>query len=364
MLWIFAILIAALAVAAIVFTNQPQFGKLPSGERLERIKKSPNYKNGKFVNLSETPQLTADGSMASVLFEFVFGKKNPELNPKSVLPMVKTDLSKLDKNEDLLIWFGHSSYLLQADGIRFLVDPVFVSGSPLTFLNKAFETTEKYRPEDMPEVDFLIISHDHWDHLDYETIKVLKDKIQHIVTGLGVGEHFEHWGFDKNKITELDWNDQATFGNLTITSLPARHFSGRGFKNAQSLWSSFMLEMPSQTIYIGGDSGYDTHFADIGKRFPNINLAIIENGQYDKDWKYIHTMPEYLEQAAQDLNAQKILTVHHSKFPLAKHSWKEPLDNALKIREKGVDVLIPMLGETVKYTDSTSVHTIWWKDLE
>lgn len=249
----------------------------------------------------------------------------------------------------MLVWFGHSSYLIQMGGKRVLVDPVFCMASPVSFVNKPFKGTDIYQPEDMPDIDYLIISHDHWDHLDYNTVKKLKNRIGTVICPLGVGEHFEYWGFDKERIVELDWNEDA---NLTdgfkIYCLPARHFSGRGLSANQSLWASFLLEAPAQKIYIGGDGGYDTHYEEIGNRFANIDLAILENGQYNEEWSLIHLMPQYMAQTARDLKAKKILTVHHSKYALAKHRWDEPLKNAEDMKNKdSLNVLIPEIGEVV-----------------
>ena len=255
----------------------------------------------------------------------------------------------MERNEEILVWFGHSSYLIQTGGKRILVDPVFCMASPVSFVNKPFKGTELYTPDDMPDIDYLVISHDHWDHLDYNTVKKLQNRIGTVICPLGVGEHFEYWGFDKERIIELDWNENARLApGFVMHCLPARHFSGRGLTANQSLWASFLLEAPSQKIYIGGDGGYDTHYAEIGNWFPGIDLAILENGQYNEEWSLIHLMPQYMAQTARDLKAKKVLTVHHSKYALAKHRWDEPLKNAESMKSKdSLDVLMPVIGELV-----------------
>ena len=178
----------------------------------------------------------------------------------------------------------------------------------------------------MPDIDYLVISHDHWDHLDYRTVKSLKDRVGKVICGLGVGEHFEYWGYDKDRLVELDWYEDAVLENgFAVHCLPTRHFSGRGLKANQTLWASFLIETPSQKIYMAGDGGYDSHFEEIGKHFPDIDLAILENGQYNEGWNLIHLMPSDMAKAAKDLKAKKIMTVHHSKYALAKHPWDEPL---------------------------------------
>ena len=284
---IVGIIVGIVAVAVIVgfvFVNQPSFGRAPQGERLERIKKSPHYKDGEFRNLHSTMMMTSQKGRLGAFWGFLF-KQETDLRPEKEIPVIKTDLSKISKDENVLVWFGHSSYLIQTGGKRILVDPVFCMASPVSFVNKPFKGTELYTPDDMPDIDYLVISHDHWDHLDYNTVKKLKDRIGAVICPLGVGEHFEYWGFDKERLIELDWNEDANLApGFMIHCLPARHFSGRRLTANQSLWASFLLEAPSQKIYIGGDGGYDTHYAEIGNRFPGIDLAILENGQYNEEW--------------------------------------------------------------------------------
>ena len=204
--------VAALLVAAIaLFMNRPEFGRAPRGERLERIWRSPNYRDGAFRNRHATPQLTSGKGWWATMYDFLFERKERN-RPDHALPAVKTDLKALDPKENLLVWFGHSSYLIQADGLRILVDPVFETASPLPFFNRPFEGTDLYKPEDMPGIDLLVITHDHWDHLDYGTVTKLRDRTGRVVCPLGVGEYFEYWGFDPQRITELDWGEQAALG--------------------------------------------------------------------------------------------------------------------------------------------------------
>ena len=272
-LYILLGIIVSITIAGIAFLHQPSFGRLPKGERLERIKRSPNYREGEFRNIDTT----------------------------------------------------------------------------ILIVNKPFRGTEIYSPDDMPDIDYLVISHDHWDHLDYHTVKQLKGRIGKVVCPLGVGEHFEHWGFDKSRIIELDWKESATLSQqFIIHCLPSRHFSGRGLTPNQTLWASFLLETPDRKIFIGGDGGYGSHLKQIGERFPDIDLAILENGQYNEDWKYIHTMPSLLEQTIKDLGVHRVLTVHHSKYALARHRWDEPLKNARNLsRNNSLTILMPVIGEVV-----------------
>ena len=249
-------IILAAAIAGLIILNLPAFGRLPRGSRLERILQSPNYRDGQFRNLEASPMMTGDKSRLRGLLEFLFRKKEG-LRPDAAVPALKTDLRALDRDSNLLVWFGHSSYLLQAERRRVLVDPVFRAAAPFSFLNRPFKGTDIYRPGDMPDVDLLVITHDHWDHLDYRTVTELKSRIGKVVCPLGVGEHFEYWGFEPEKIIELDWHETAALGDgFAVHCLPSRHFSGRGLNPNRTLWASFLLETPARQVYMGGDGGY------------------------------------------------------------------------------------------------------------
>ena len=365
-MWITLAVIAAAVCGICIFLSQPRFGSIPKGERLERILNSPHYRDGSFRNLHPTPQLTSDKSFAANLVGFLF-RKTERLRPGGAIPSVKTDLRSLDRDRDMLVWFGHSSYLLQLDGKRILVDPVLKgAGSPVSFINRPFRGTEVYRPEDIPEIDYLIISHDHWDHLDYGTVRAIKDRVGKVICGLGVGQHFERWGFGTDRLIELDWNEEAVLADgFRVWCLPARHFSGRGLKPNRSLWASFLLEAPSRKVYIGGDSGYDTHYAEIAEKFDGIDLAILENGQYNADWKYIHTLPDQIAQTFGDLRAKRLFTVHHSKFALAKHPWEEPLKNIAAVAEReSIPLIQPMIGEPVDLDGDSYELRKWWEGID
>jgi L-ascorbate metabolism protein UlaG (beta-lactamase superfamily) len=365
MLLLMAVLLVVLIVIVNVFMRRPQFGKLATGERLEILQKSPHYKDGQFQNLSPTPALTEGTSYYKVLTEFFF-QKSKRGKPTIELPSKKVELSLLDKSKDLLVWFGHSSYFMQLDGKAILVDPVLSgSASPVKFTTRSFKGSDAYTPADMPAIDYLFITHDHWDHLDYDTIMQLKPKIKTIITGLGVGQHLEHWGFDKGMIVEKDWNQEIFLpDDFKVYTAPARHFSGRGLKRNSSLWMSFIFQTPTMKIYIGGDSGYDSHFREVGNKFGPFDLVILENGQYGKNWKYIHMLPEEVVQAAEDLKAKVLLPVHWSKFALSVHAWDEPMIRLVEeARRKNVPVVHPMIGEPL-YLDQTIAWTEWWNDVK
>jgi L-ascorbate metabolism protein UlaG (beta-lactamase superfamily) len=351
-----------LGVTIYVFMQQPKFGKVPNGARLERIKKSTNYRDGSFQNLSLTPDLTEGVSYYAVMKEFLLSEKKRNV-PVDLIPSRKTDLINLDPSKDILVWFGHSSYFIQIDGKRILVDPVLSgAASPLSFTTRAFKGTDAYKVEEIPDIDYLFISHDHWDHTDHQTLLKLKSKVKKIICGLGTGEHFEHWGYDKRLIIETDWNEETLLDSgFLVNTVSARHFSGRGFQRNKSLWASYVLQTPTTKIFIGGDSGYDKHFAEIGSTFGPFDLVMLENGQYDKSWKYIHMMPEEVLQAAKDLKAKRLFPVHSSKFALANHAWDEPLKAIIKLNEQtNLPLVTPIIGEQVNLKDSTQTFSQWW----
>lgn len=344
-LWVLLLIIALAVTGVLSFLAQPSFGKLPSGERLERIQQSPNYRNGMFRNQIPTPMMTGERNRWQALWEFAFGNREG-LRPDKVVPVIRTDLKQLPQEQNLMAWFGHSSYFLQLDGKRILVDPVFYAAAPVSFVNKPFAGTDVFRPEDMPDIDMLIITHDHWDHLDYKTAKKMRTRVRKVVCPLGVGAHFEHWGYNKEQLIELDWEEEARYDSLVIHCLPARHFSGRGLSSNKTLWASFLLESTSLTLFLSGDGGYGPHFRQIGQRFPAIDWAALENGQYSEDWRYIHTMPEQLGNIVSDLHARHVVTVHHSRYALSRHPWDEPLKTAASLRnDQKTEVAMPAIGE-------------------
>ncbi|MBS4056450.1 MAG: MBL fold metallo-hydrolase [Bacteroidales bacterium] len=355
-------IIFMVAVAAFVgFMQQKKFGKLPAGDRMLRIQLSPNYKDGAFQNEHHTPVMTEGVSFFSALKEFFFAKGR---TPVKEIPSMKTDLRSLDPATDVLVWFGHSSYFMQIGGKTFLVDPVFSgSASPVAFTTRAFAGSDRYSTADLPYIDVLFITHDHWDHLDFETVTALRTKTSQVICPIGVGEHLMYWGFGSEQVIELDWHDSVSLKDgISVYAKPARHFSGRGFTRNQSLWASFVLQTPQGKIFIGGDSGYDTHFAAIGNEFGPFDLAILENGQYDKSWKYIHMMPAEVLQAACDLKAKRILPVHSSKFALANHAWDTPLKTITAIsKQNRIGVVTPMIGEAVLLNETSQIFSKWWE---
>lgn len=336
------------------------FGRKPSGKRLERILKSANYRDGVFHNLETTSVMAADVSLMKIFKEFNANRKHTR--PASPVPHYKTDLKNLNDEQPVIVWFGHSSYLISYKGFRILVDPVLSgNASPVSFFGKQFEGTGIFSTSDFPEIDLLILTHDHYDHLDYKTIVKLKDQVKNSVCSLGVGSHLEYWGIDPSLITELNWGEShQAAGDIKITACPARHFTGRLFKRGQTLWSSFVLELFDKKIFIGGDSGYDRQFKKTGETYGPFDLAFLECGQYGKNWPEIHMFPEETVKATKDLRAEILFPVHWGKFALANHPWNESiLRMSVEAKKQQQKFVSPMMGQPYVLGERFE-QTEWW----
>ncbi len=339
------------------------FGQLPTGKRLSRIQSSSNYRDKAFQNVYDTPMLGEGASYPKMIRRFLFESK-PNQEPSSILPSVRIDLKNMSREEPSITWFGHSSYLLTLNGKIILVDPVFSErASPFQFIGgKAFATTHPYTIDDLPDPDLVILTHDHYDHLDYLAILKLQSRVPLFCTSLGVGAHLEYWGVNPAKIREFDWWEHAEIlSGLELTATPSRHFSGRGFTRFQSLWSSFILKTGGMKVFVGGDSGYDEMFKKIGANAGGFDFAILECGQYDAMWPNIHMMPEQTTQAGIDLNAKVMMAVHWGKFKLANHTWTDPIERAFaQASTLGLKLATPRIGERMRM-DAPVFGNSWWK---
>ena len=373
-----------LIVFLTIFFRQPKFGRLPSGERLHRIEQSPHYVNGHFRNQLATPMLAPQMNRWKVYLHFLFGKKERPC-PPAPLPSTKTDLINADSEEDFLVWLGHSSYYLQLNGLRVLVDPVLSkSASPFSFVTRAFPGTNPYTPADFPAIDCLLLTHDHWDHLNKPTLEALQHRLKLIICPLGVGAHLEHWGIARSKIREGDWGERFVIGDGRgeVHICPARHFSGRSlWGNNQSLWASFALiapapeaggeQAPVTRVYFGGDGGFGPHFKALGDALGPFDLVALENGQYNPAWPYVHMQPEESWQAALDLRAKAYLPGHSAKFVISNHPWDEPLERVWQLAEAAQAVaeagglprlVTPLVGEKV-WLDKGQKFSPWWRQV-
>ncbi|MBR0261287.1 MAG: MBL fold metallo-hydrolase [Selenomonadaceae bacterium] len=358
--------LAALSGGGIFYyINRPEFGRLPKGSRLEKILASPHYFNDHFECLTPvkimSDEVQEKENRITATWKFLFGDKKG-LVPPGPIPSVKTDLNLLG-NDDCAIWMGHSTIYLQLGGRKILLDPVFSAyASPIFFVNRAFEGSNVYSANDFPALDILAITHDHWDHLDYPSIIALKPKIKTVLCPLGVGEYFEQWGFDKDKIIEEDWDSVIDFGrDLTAHILPSQHFSGRMLTKNPTEWCAFAFVTPGRKVFCSGDGGYSEHFKDIGKKFGGFDLAFMENGQYNLAWHAIHLLPEETAQASEDIRAKKVVPIHSGKFALARHMWNESYkDLVVESEYRNYKLLTPKIGELITFREQ---NFDYWFDI-
>lgn len=370
----FLLLMVLLAGGAGAFLQQEKFGDSPDEQSRLAIETSPHQKDGVFENLTPTPMFREGDSFATVMWQNMTNR--PEhLAPEQPLPSVKLDLKALPIDQDTLVWLGHSSYYLHLAGQRILIDPVFSDhAAPVSFANRAFAGSTPYSADDMPPVDLLLITHDHWDHLDYDTLTALAPRIKRVITGLGVGSHLVSWGFPKDIILEGDWTDHFDVNaNLAVHVLPARHYSGRALQRNRTLWAAFALITPERRWFFSGDSGYGTHFRAIGEQFKGFDLVALDSGQYDERWPLIHMTPEEATQAAEDLQAKAFMPAHVGRFAMARHAWNEPLERVVKAsEERAYRLLLPVIGDAVRLTpeagpiatsQSSTAAPPWWTGL-
>lgn len=366
LLWILIGLIAGLALLLVLyFAYAPRIGGNPKGERLAGIQRSPNYRDGRFQNVVDTNMDMPMRVMRKVMWEMMKGGQGRE--PKDIIPTVPFDKrawEAVPETSMALAWFGHSTLLIKIEGITFLTDPVFgARASTFSFAGpKRFHYAQLMSVDLLPHVDVVLLSHDHYDHLDRETILRLKDK--RFIAPLGVGAHLEHWGVPASAISEFDWWESVEVGNVKLTLAPSRHFSGRNLNNRFStLWGSWIIAGTTKRIYFGADSGYSPSFSQIGQRFGPFDLALLECGAYNENWANIHMMPEETAQAAIDLRAKALMPIHWGKFSLALHPWKEPIECvSRKAAELGLPLLTPRIGAIVTDADPSRSER-WWERL-
>ncbi|ALI99148.1 MBL fold metallo-hydrolase [Rufibacter tibetensis] len=370
-MYILLSLIASPTLGGMLFMAfAPQFGAAAHGQSLERIQKSKNYRDGKFQNLSHTPMMDESSFMdkVKIFAKFIGGTEGS--TPLQELPMVslkKEELAGIPAVGVKITWFGHSAVLLEVNGKRIFADPMLGQrASPVSFIgSKRFSEKLPIAIEDLPPLDLVLLSHDHYDHLDRGTILKLKDKTRHFIIPLGVGAHLQRWGVNESKITELDWWETTNYEGLFLAATPARHFSGRGLRDRdKTLWCSWVLKSGEQSIYFGGDSGYDTHFKEIGEKYGPFDLTMLECGQYNESWKYIHMMPEQTAQAHLDLKGKVLMPTHWGAFSLALHPWKEPIERLSKaVQQHNIQMATPLIGQRWNL-QTERPHTQWWKGVE
>lgn len=365
-IWLVAITFAVLILMGSGFMLlSPQFGAKPSKDDLSRFQQSKHFNGEVFVNQSQIPKSIESGTILEALWKYIKGSPNrtPEPGVVQVIPVTASELQNKD-NQTRILWFGHSSFLLQTEGKNFLFDPMFSDvPAPHPWLGlPRYSEVLPIEPEDLPELDAVFISHDHYDHLDLDSIKALNGKTKHFYVPLGVGSHLTYWGVDGSQITEMDWWQEADLDGIDILFTPAHHFSGRGLTGGdQTLWGGWLLKGNTVSLYFSGDSGCGPHFKEINERYGAIDFALLECGQYNQNWADIHMFPEQTVQAAVDLEARVMMPVHWGAFTLSLHEWYDPAERAVAAAAKiNQPIVIPQIGELITLVEEPKPRAAWW----
>lgn len=339
-----------------------QFGGKATPAQTARYSQSAHWRDDKFMNLETTSMEFSLQTLPTMLYKQFFEKNGRE--PEQPLPVVPFDKAAFgeDSNETRFIWYGHSVLLLRMNQQTLLIDPMLgPNASPIApFATKRFSNHTLGLIDDFPEIDLLILTHDHYDHLDLHSIEQLKPKVKKYFVAIGVGRHLVSWGIAEEDITEFDWWEQRVWQDIHITFTPTRHFSGRGLTDrARSLWGGWVFRTEKDSIWFSGDGGYGAHFQEIGKRLGPFDFAFMECGQYNENWHQIHLYPEESVQAALDAGAKKALPVHWGAFSLAQHHWKDPVVRFVEAAEKhNLPIVTPPPGALFSMDSPAFGH--WW----
>lgn len=322
-------------------------------------KRAGNFYNGIFNNVNNFQMIYGNQDKNNYL-------SNKYLKPKEKLPIQKPNkIKKLSIDVLNITWFGHSTILIGMHGMNILIDPVFSNySSPFQFLGPKRFSDLPMDINELPNIDIVVISHDHYDHLDYSTIKQIDEKVGRYIVPLGVENHLERWKINKNKIINMAWWEETEINGLKIACTPARHYSGRSLNDRyKSLWSSWVFIDEFHKVFESGDTGFDTHFEEIHNKYGDFDLALLDSGQYDKRWKSTHMVPEESVLAGKILNAKVIMPIHWGTFKLSNHPWDDPVERfVLTAKEENIKYMVPKIGQTVLYDKDISTEK-WWKNI-
>ncbi|MEM1125783.1 MAG: MBL fold metallo-hydrolase [Bacteroidota bacterium] len=337
-------------------------GTTSTGERRARLDASPQYRDGRFVNVLPTRN---DGFSWQTMREFFFGG-SPNRTPDVTVPVVaRTAADFATAPDDLrMTWLGHSTLLVELDGLRLLIDPVWGERpSPSSFLGGRRFYAPPLPLDELPPVDAVLISHDHYDHLDHPTIKALADRVPRFLVPLGIGAHLEYWGVAPDRITEVDWWDEVTLGAVTLVSTPARHFSGRFLNDRDAtLWTGWALLGTERRVFYSGDTALTPSFEEIGDRLGPFDLTLIESGAYNAAWSDVHLGPEQAVAVHRMVRGTLMMPVHWGTFNLALHGWTEPAERIRAAADSlNIPVTFPRPGES--FTLEVYPTTPWWPSL-
>jgi L-ascorbate metabolism protein UlaG (beta-lactamase superfamily) len=341
-------------------------GAAPAGERLERIKRSPNYQDGAFRN-PEATSLATTGSTWSTLRRWLGGhEQRVPPGPMPIVSLTKGSFAQPRASGLRVTWLGHSTVLVEIDGARILFDPVWARrASPSSLIGPKRFHEPPLALHDLPALDAIVASHDHYDHLDRGVVRALARSPEQararFIVPLGVGAHLERWGVAPARITELDWSESITLGQLELTATPARHFSGRGLSDRNhTLWASWSVAGPKHRVFHSGDTGPFPGFVDIGTAHGPFDLTLIKIGAYGDTWPDIHLTPEQAVDAHGKLRGKLLLPIHWGTFNLAFHAWDEPAERVVIAAGSGTRLIVPRPGESVEPATVRAAE-MWWR---
>lgn len=339
-------------------------GKVTKALKLE-YSKSKNWKDGKFHNL----ETTNFGLPISKIPLYIYKQLSKgKADPQEPLPVLPLDLEQFKKASDKtkIVWYGHSAILLNMDGTIILIDPMLgYNTTPIApMANKRFSLNTLDLIDNFPEIDVILLSHDHYDHLDFDSIKKLTGKTKQFIVALGLKRHLVRWGVSPELITEMDWWQQTNVSDIQLTFTPTRHFSGRRLRDRdQSLWGGWAIKNKNENIWFSGDGGYGNHFKEIGEKLGPFDFGFMECGQYNDLWKIIHLFPDEAIKAAKDAQVKKIMPVHWCGFSLSfQHGWTEPAEEFFEEATKNnIDFILPQLGQL--FDIHSTQKTKWWENI-
>jgi len=341
-----------------------QFGGTPTQDLKSRYAQSDRWIKGKFRNIERTDLSMDIFKLPSIIYkQFVINRKR---TPETPLPVLLFDKERFLETSDQtkMIWYGHSAIMMRVMDKTILIDPMLGSDTtPIApVANPRFSKDTLPLIDDFPSIDLVCITHDHYDHLDYDSIRKLIPKTNQYFVALGVKRHLTAWGVHPDKVTEFEWYDSHTCGSVQITFTPTRHFSGRGLRDRMmTLWGGWLIQSPQEKIWFSGDGGYGKHFSEIGQRLGPFDFAFMECGQYNDDWRPVHLFPDESIQAALDAAAQKVMPVHWGGFDLSyQHNWHQPPEEFVKhALTANLDFALPRIGEI--FTVDSILEEEWWK---
>lgn len=360
---IFGIIFVVLSGAFIFIKLYKPFGASPNSEdKKDYSLRSKNYKDGSFYNDGDFSVMT---DWSDPYADRTTGK---DTKPIEELPSVMYSYQKPKYDDDVFVtWFGHSSVLLQMHKMNILIDPVFDDvASPVSFIGPKRFSEAPVEIKDLPDIDMVVLTHDHYDHESYKTLLDLNSKTKKFIVPLGIEKDLEKFGIEKDKITNMAWWEEIEVDGLKVVCTPARHYTGRYLLDSNdTLWASWLFIDEYNKVYDSGDTGYGDHFKQIKEKYGDITLSLLDGAQYDEKWHDVHMFPEEAVMAAQDLNSDLAMVVHYGAFVLSNHSWDDPVDRFTRFaKEKSLNYISPILGQTANIKEFQNFQKNWWKKVK